>query len=150
MIVGLVVLLAVAGGAVWYFMSKSSIETSAPVPSPVSMVSNDLVVNDQYPGSVVHVTSANFKRGGWVVIEKSDNGAPGAIIGEAYFGAGLTPGDVQLSEPTVEGGHYFAAARDDDGDKKFDPAKDVPILQGNGSPLVVDFMATTNLPESKG
>ncbi|HEY4494705.1 MAG TPA: hypothetical protein VJC02_01220 [Candidatus Paceibacterota bacterium] len=111
---------------------------------------NRVNVADQYPGNVVYVTSVQFENAGWVSIHKDNAGKPGVVIGSTYFEAGTNPGKVNLSESTVNDGTYYAMLHSDDGDKKFDETKDIPLKDNSGNIIMKVFRATTNITEIKG
>jgi hypothetical protein len=111
---------------------------------------NRIVVADQYPGNVVYVSSAQLANGGWVEIHKDDNGKPGAIIGSIYAEKGIAPVKVTLTEKTTDGQLYYAMLHSDDGDKKFDAAKDLPLKDSRGNIIMKTFRATTAVTEIKG
>ena len=48
---------------------------------------NTLFVEDQFPGSIVYLSSVTLAKGGWVVVHEDDSGKPGKIIGYKYFEA---------------------------------------------------------------
>ncbi|KAA0206368.1 hypothetical protein EDM68_02600 [Candidatus Uhrbacteria bacterium] len=98
--------------------------TSAPMWAEV----NGVVALDQRPGSSVTVSSLIVAEDGWVVIHKEVAGKPGPVIGETYIAAGEhTQIGVSLREATVDGETYFAMLHRDDGDRRFDLAKDAPV-----------------------
>jgi hypothetical protein len=112
---------------------------------------NRIVINDQFPGNVVHISSVQLAKNGWVVIQKDSSGKPGEVIGSAYFEKGINPGKITLSKPTVDGGIYYAVLYVDDGDKKFDPAKDTQVKNSRGSVVMKVFKAGENTePGFKG
>lgn len=124
-------------------------DTTTPSTKNTSGLSqNRIVVGDQYPGNVVNISSIQLAKGGWVVIHKDANGQPGAIIGQTYFEAGLNTGRVTLSEVTREGGTYYAMLHADDGDKKFDAAKDLPLKDSNNS-IIMQIFRTSALAGSE-
>ena len=102
---------------------------------------NRVVMSDQYPGNVVFLSSVQLANGGWVVVHADKNGQPGEVIGSAYFEKGINPGKITLTKPTVEGGIYYAMLHSDDGDKKFDLAKDLPIKDSKGNIIMKLFRA---------
>jgi hypothetical protein len=112
---------------------------------------NRVVMSDQYPGNIVYLSSVQFENGGWVAIHKDNAGQPGAIIGQTYFEKGINPGRVTLTQATVEGGTYYAMLHSDDGDKKFDAAKDLPLRDSNNSIIMKIFRAAASVgAEIKG
>lgn len=110
---------------------------------------NRILVTDQYPGNIVYISSVELEKGGYVVIHKNNAGKPGAIIGSAYFDVGVHPGQVNLSESTVDGATYYAMLHSDNGDKVFSSTQDTPILNAQGQPIMQSFKATTQI-EDKG
>lgn len=104
---------------------------------------NRIVMSDQYPGNVVYLSSVQLANGGWVEIHKDEGGVPGAIIGSTYFDKGINPGKITLSQPTVEGGIYYAMIHADDGDKVFNAAKDLPIKDSRGNIIMKLFRASS-------
>src|SRR5882724_6004969 len=109
---------------------------NATTTEPTAMGTNEVnrvMVSDQYPGNVVYISSAQFGAPGWVTVQKDNKGTPGAVIGTMYFDKGINPGKITLSEKTVDRGTYYAVLHSDDGDKKFDAAKDLPLKDSNGS-----------------
>jgi hypothetical protein len=116
--------------------------TTTPPTGTPSLSQNRIVIGDQYPGNVINVSSVQLVNGGWVVIHKNNNGQPGAIIGQTYFDAGINTGRVTLSQVTVEGGTYYAMLHSDDGDKKFDAAKDLPLKDSAGNIIMQIFHAS--------
>lgn len=112
---------------------------------------NRIVMSDQYPGNIVYLSSVQFENGGWVVIHNDNAGKLGAIIGQSYFEKGINPGRITLTQPTVEGGTYYAVLYKDDGDKKFDITKDLPLKDKAGSVIMKIFRAAASVgAEIKG
>jgi hypothetical protein len=110
---------------------------------------NRIVVSDQYPGNVVYTSLVQTSNGAWVEIHKDNNGTPGAIIGSAWAEKGSSPVRVTLTEKTQDGQLYYAMLHTDDGDKKFDPAKDLPLKDSKGNVVMKAFRASTNVTMDK-
>ena len=108
-------------------------------------VTNRIVINDQYPGNVVFVSSVQLAKGGWVVIHADNAGQPGAIIGSAWADAGINPVKITLTKSTVEGGTYYAMLHSDNGDKSFDATKDLPLLDTAGNIIMSIFHASASV-----
>lgn len=104
---------------------------------------NRIVMTDQYPGNVVYLSSVQLANAGWVEIHADKNGQPGEYIGSMYFEKGINPGKITLVKPTVEGGIYYAMLHSDDGDKKFDASKDLPIKDSKGNIIMKLFRASS-------
>ncbi|MDE2038075.1 MAG: hypothetical protein KGI69_02520 [Patescibacteria group bacterium] len=103
---------------------------------------NNIVMADQYPGNVAYLSSVQLASPGWVVVQKDNGGVPGAIIGQAYATAGISPVKVSLSEAMVDGGTYYATLYSASSATKFDPAVDKPLTDSNGSTITRVFHAS--------
>lgn len=138
----------------YMFKGSSSAPTTTETPSTEENTSNGdvnrVVVADQYPGNIVYVTSAQFAAPGWVAIHEDNAGTPGAIIGSAYFDKGINPGKITLAKKTVEGKLYYAMLHSDDGDKKFDATKDMPLKDASGNIIMKPFRVSSTVSEIKG
>lgn len=170
MLVGIIVFILVValGFGIYYLLTGREPERTDggssvnPPPPPVSVAEpNRLSVSDQFPGQLVYVASVTLQSPGFVVIHKIVTGTPGEIfghsaygageiIGSAYFRSGSRPGQVELRSRTQEGVRYVAMLHSDDGDGRFDAAKDLPIKNSRGGIIMVEFTATKDLPEVKG
>lgn len=148
-LVWLVVVIALAlGASVWLLNSRGTESDNTAAVGNISKnkVADALVVNDQFPGAIVYLTSVTLNDGGWAVVQKED----GTIMGTQYFGAGTDVGIVNLSELTEEGKNYTASLYGDNGDKVFDLKTDLPLRNAAGQNITTRFLATQNLPEVKG
>lgn len=155
-IIVLVLAALAVGGALWWkqdTLQKTAnlgavnvaVNPTPSVPEPVS-----LIVDDQFPGPLVFVSEVKLPAGGWVVIHREEDGAPGAIAGAGYFDHDVITGEVNLSAPSREGEKYYAVVYHDDGDLKFDPSLDQVYRDPVGQILLKSFVVTRNLPERKG
>ncbi len=107
---------------------------------------NRVVMTDQFPGNVVYISSVQLASPGWVEIHADNNGQPGSILGSMYYEKGINPGGkITLSKPTVEGGIYYAMLHSDDGDKKFDATKDLPLKDSKGAIIMKIFHASASV-----
>jgi hypothetical protein len=106
---------------------------------------NRVVMSDQYPGNVVYLSSVQLAQPGYVAIHKDNNGQPGAVIGSAHFDAGINTGKVTLTQPTVEGGTYYAMLHSDDGDGAFSETKDAPLKDSRGNVIMQIFHASASV-----
>ncbi len=106
---------------------------------------NRIIMGDQFPGNQVFVTTVQLANGGWVEIHKDNAGVPGEIIGSMYFDKGINTGKITLTKATVEGGLYYAMLHSDDGDKKFDAAKDLPLKDAKGNIIMKLFRASASV-----
>ena len=143
-----IVVLIVAGVMAWGGKSSqapTTSDTSATNSNSATTGSaNSIIMADQYPGNVVYVSSVQLSQPGWVVIHEDNNGQPGAIIGEAYAGAGISPVKVILTSPTIDGHSYYAMLHSDNGDKKFDVSVDLPLKDQNGNIIMKLFNASAS------
>jgi hypothetical protein len=158
-IVTIIVIVIIVILGYWLFsknsssMSSNELGTSTATTSsvPASTEANSVIVTDQYPGNVVYISSVRLANPGFVVIQKDNGGTPGAVIGTQYFAAGINPGKITLTSPTVDGGLYYASLYSDVvGNQKFDITKDSIINDSHGNPIIETFHALANVPETKG
>jgi hypothetical protein len=106
---------------------------------------NRLTMTDQYPGNVVYVSAVQMEKDGWVAIHKDVNGQPGEIIGYAPVKAGINPVKITLTKPLVDGQSYIAMLHGDDGDGKFDEAKDAALKDASGAVILKVFKASASV-----
>ncbi|MCX6716868.1 MAG: hypothetical protein NTV72_03015 [Candidatus Taylorbacteria bacterium] len=152
-----VLVIVIVLGIIGYFIFKSPSTPSGETPSTNVAVNqpangqNRILVSDQYPGDKVYITTVQIAKPGFVVINKNNDGAPGAVIGSKWFDAGTTAGQVTLSEKTVNGGTYYAVLHDDVvGDQKYDDAKDSALRDDAGKIIMQSFKVSDTITESKG
>lgn len=106
---------------------------------------DSILVTDQSEGVRVSLSSVVLKEGGWAVIHEDDNGAPGRILGAQLLAAGKwTDSTVELLRGTLAGQTYYAMLHSDNGDRAFDPKKDLPITDDEGNPVVMEFKANAS------
>ncbi len=118
---------------------------------PTTQTANNIIMSNQFPGNVVYISSIQATNAGWVAIQKDNTGTPGEVIGYANVVAGTNPLKVTLSQPTIDGGVYYAVMYSDDGDGKFDVTKDSPLKDANGNVIMRLFRASaTANAEIKG
>ena len=89
-----------------------------------------IVVEDQKASKFIEMKSAEYPVGeGWVGIRQYDNDKLGYILGVNRFSEsqGLIPGKLELLYPTTPGKKYAVVVFKEDGDFKFNLAKDVQI-----------------------
>jgi hypothetical protein len=102
-------------------------------------------MSDQYPGNVVQLNSVQLANPGWVVIQANNAGQPGVILGETYFGSGINPGKITLSQAMIDGGTYYATLYSDNGDQKFNVSTDKPLIDANGNIILKVFHASASV-----
>ena len=116
--------------------------------SNVVLGGNSVLVNDQAAGKMVRVVTLNLAQDGWVAIHEDRDGKPANILGAQWFPAGQgQSGSVDLLRSSENGKVYYAMLHSDDGDRKFDHTKDLPLADPQGSPIMVRFLATTKAAE---
>jgi hypothetical protein len=124
--------------------------SSSPSSSAVGEL-NRVVVTDQFPGNIVYVSSVQLGEPGFVVVQKDNEGKPGAVIGSQYFDKGINPGKITLTESTKENSVYYAVVyADTNGNKIFDVNTDQPLKDASGNIIMKVFRATSTVTESKG
>lgn len=111
-------------------------------PSGLVIGRSAIYVSDQAPSEHIAVGFVVLEQPGFVVIHEEGQGAPDAILGvSSLVGAGevsdLPP--IPLSRATRDGETLFAMLHADDGDGAFDPAKDSPVRDAGGEPLMMQF-----------
>jgi hypothetical protein len=154
-IVGVIILVAVFL-AIWFSVRQTGVKTpTTPVALSFSQAqqanaSGALDVPDQFPGMVAFISRVDLPAGGFVVIRKGATSTPSDIIGATFFDKDTRIGNVDLSEPTVDGGFYVAQAWTDNGDAQFSTTTDKIITKVDGTVLQTPFKATKDLPEKKG
>jgi len=100
-----------------------------------------VAADDQPSGSSVNV-AVKTDIEVWVAVHEDVAGKPSKILGAQLFSADTNLGKVELLRPTAEGMKYHAILHSDDGDRKFDPAKDSPLTNGAGAVTSDEFTAT--------
>ena len=148
-IVTVIVIIVLIIIGIMVFSKKSTdqtADTTTPTPQDQASVSaNRVIMSDQYPGNVVYISSVQLEKAGWVVIHKDNSGQPGAIIGSAWAEPGPSPVKITLKEAMIDGKVYYAMLHSDDGDKKFDATKDLPLQDTRGSIIMKIFHASSSV-----
>lgn len=111
---------------------------------------NSITITDQFPGNIVYASSVRLSDNGFIVIHKDNSGTPGDIIGSQYLAKGINPAKITLTADTTDGKTYHAMLHKDDGDKKFDATKDLPIKDSSGKTVMKAFKVTSEPVEDKG
>ena len=144
-VVTVVVIIALIIIGIFVFGNK---KVEAPVAgeettTPTTQTANSIVMSNQFPGNVVYISSVQPANAGWVAIHKDNAGQPGTVIGYASVAAGTSPVKVTLSQPTIDGGVYYAVMYSDDGDGRFDVTKDQPLKDASGNVIMRLFHASS-------
>lgn len=156
----LTIIIIVILGVLVYFVMRGDDTTTNPPAATTDTVTdttaqnrtNSVSVNDQFPGNVVFLTSVSIAKPGFAVVsEVAAGNKMGAPLGTLYFPqAGVYPGKVLLSKPTVDGKSYMITLYEDDGDKIWSGTKDMQLKDALGNPLMKIFKATSQITEVKG
>lgn len=100
-----------------------------------------VMVEDQNAGASVAVSKVTLSEAGWVVVRDDTGSGMGNILGAQWLPAGTHNGvSVDLLRKTEVKRNYFVVLHNDDGDKKFDKTKDLPI-EIDGKPVSGVFSA---------
>jgi len=137
-------------GVAWFWLTKvptSSLDTGKE--DAVTEMSADdkgllvveVMASDQTAGVAVQVDSVSVNRLSWVAIhEENEMGIPGNILGAKLLEAGVYDSQVvELLRGTLAGKTYYALIHDEDGDRSFDPKKDLPLIDDAGQPVLSTF-----------
>jgi hypothetical protein len=89
----------------------------------------DLEVESQVPGDMVYISSVTLSHPGFVEISITNETNTGKVIGSKGFPEGKNPGQIVVSEKTMEGKMYTATLYADDGDGKLDATKDRVLMK---------------------
>ncbi len=150
----LVVVVIIAGFFLFNsFLKKNVIKPEVKTPEKTAerqMAS--LSVPQQAGGDNVFIEKSFLPEGGYVVIHSGKDGNVGGIIGESkLLPAGSSDNFLmKINETVVKGDVLFAMLHSSDGDGKFDPTLDTPILGNEGKPVVVKFDIVSEGELNKG
>ena len=96
-------------------------------------------VVDQSAGGVVYVSSLTFPKESWIAVREDNDGVMGNILGAYRYPIGEHTGAVELLRNTEPRQTYYAVIYIDDGDKKFDHKKDIPLVDSEGNTTAAIF-----------
>jgi hypothetical protein len=114
---------------------------------PFSGTASITAVN-QKPGRTASVSSAETDKESWIAIHEDREGKPGNILGAKKIGVGATQNiEVSLLREMKDGGTYYAMLHAEDGDGSFDYKKDTPLLDSEGNPIMISFVASLSATE---
>jgi hypothetical protein len=104
------------------------------------MAGEAIVVGQQDAGKVVEVSAVSMAKSGWVVVHEIKSGVVANALGAARREVGeYTDVTVHLLRGTVAGGEYAVVLYEDNGDKSFNLASDVPVTNSNGGFVMQKF-----------
>lgn len=107
--------------------------------NPTVPTSDTIAVSTQVAGNSITVDNAFLEKAGFITIHSVDSkGKPGAIIGTSGLLSVGAKQDLEINAPVKSGEKYMAMLHIDDGDKKFDAAKDL-VVKKNGIELMTMF-----------
>lgn len=112
-------------------------ETAVSTTTPDSVTSSD-----QGAGDKVYVPHVAVSAPTWVAVRENNNGVSGRILGAQRVDAGTHENIlVDLLRPTSSQTMYAVVLYTDNGDGEFDPKADELVLQGDGEPVLSQFVA---------
>jgi len=112
---------------------------------PLLVGKNAIYVPDQKPGSSVSIHTFVLETKGFAVIHEDASGKPGPIIGTSnLLKAETGTVVVTLARASRNGEFLYAMLHKDDGDGKYDTAKDLPIMDDAGNPIMMRFKIDIN------
>ncbi len=115
-------------------------EEGDPTDTIVMESKNSVSVSDQLAGFTVQIDTVTLAKDGWIVIAEDVDGEPLYLLGASRRDAGTYENvGVELLRNTEEGNTYYAVIYTDDGDKEFDNKKDMPLMTGDGNPVMDAF-----------
>jgi hypothetical protein len=109
---------------------QSKDATSTKEAAKLQVGDGKIVVEDQKASKFIEMKNAEYPvKEGWIGIRQYDNDKLGYILGVNRFSAsqGLIPGKIELLQSTVPGKKYAVVVFKEDGDFKFNLAKDTQI-----------------------
>lgn len=125
-----------------------SVTTENPSASANPSAVNRITMTDQYPGNIVYISSVQVGQPSWIVIQANNNGVPGKVIGTAHVDTGISPVKITLSQPTIDGGTYYAILYTDNGSSTFSSTADQPMKDANGNVIMHIFKASSSVGSS--
>lgn len=121
--------------------AKSDTSALAQISATLGLGINTVSANDQPAGESVSVV-VKAEKDVWVAVHEDTGGKPGSILGAQLFTKGTTTGTVDLLRRLMAGRKYYAMLHADNGDRKFDPKKDMPLVGSTGGVIADTFLAT--------
>lgn len=110
---------------------------------------NAIYVAEQWPGKELVINIVNIASPGYVVIHESNDGKPGAIIGNSALieTAEVKNIKVTLKRAAKDGEELIAMLHTEKGVAGFDPTADLPVLDIDGNPIHAIFQVDANAPD---
>ncbi len=146
----LVVIVAIALGAVFLFRGGSTKPSPTGDSTGLIVDRNAIFVSEQSPSRTVSVAFVRLEKTGFVAIYEDATGKPGKFLGTSDV---LPAGDtknlpITLSRATADGETLYAMLYLDDGDGAFDAAKDKPAIDSLvGEPMMMIFTVSVDASE---
>lgn len=128
-------------------MVPSTEKTHSSASVPAAGGNNSVTIGNQIAGKSVTISSVSLEKKGFVVIHEKDGDLLGKILGSSAL---LEVGEssnvsIALSEALKSGKTYLAVLVVDNGDRRYLPGIDHPVMsnEGNGGPFKVEFSTGT-------
>ncbi|MFP4022265.1 MAG: hypothetical protein ACLFNR_00475 [Candidatus Paceibacterota bacterium] len=105
-----------------------------------------VTVEDQKAGNTVKISELSLSEDRWVVVREDREGELGNILGAKLFSKDDTEGQMELLRETEAEKEYnvilyMVAEREKDRDRRFDTARDMPLIEEEGETESVSFKA---------
>jgi hypothetical protein len=115
-------------------LSKQKASSSESAPSAASVGNNSVTIGDQPAGGSVSISSVSVEKKGFAIVHGKDGDMLGKIIGASEL---LPPGEaknlqITLREPTEAGKDYLIVLVVDNGDGRYMPGADRPVMSADG------------------
>ncbi|MFP4539770.1 MAG: hypothetical protein ACLFNN_02420 [Candidatus Paceibacterota bacterium] len=103
-----------------------------------------VTVEDQKAGNTVKISELSLSEDRWVVVREDREGELGNILGAKLFSKDDTEGQMELLRETEAEKEYkvilyMVAEREKDRDRRFDTARDMPLIKEEGETVSVSF-----------
>ena len=130
-VVGIIIVIALGA---WMFMRSRTTQ------NPTASMQSSIMVSDQAASSVsVNIDSVTLAVAGFIEIHADVNGAQAAYVGSSKVFAAGTYTNQSIIMTTTPGAYYWAMLHADDGNGIFEAAKDLPIMNDAGEPVMARF-----------
>jgi hypothetical protein len=105
----------------------------------VPKTKNAVTVTGQKAGNSIVIDEVSLQKPGYVVIHADDKGKPGAIVARSGLVSAGTKQDLVINYAAKAGTVYYVMLHSDNGDGKFDAAKDLPIMGADAMAVMASF-----------
>ncbi|MCD5384392.1 MAG: hypothetical protein LRZ97_00575 [Candidatus Pacebacteria bacterium] len=105
-----------------------------------AITTEGIILTPQIADELVNISSIYMSKDGWIVIHEIKDGVIANALGAARRDAGKHEDVVvHLLRNTVSGGEYAVVLYEDDGDKQFNLASDIPVVDEQGGFIMSKF-----------